>query len=240
MQSKSTETQRSARADYMRSYYRDRGAEPIKGEYFICDHCGKSCPKTGHSQKWCPLCKPEALRLYSIEKRQATGTISIGSVLQCKHCGTAAIKRHKRQFYCGPCSILSAQSELPGQKQGQIEYQKRRNKRLREENPSFAISERITAQIGQALRGRKAGRKWESIVGYGIDELMAHIERQFLKGMSWDNRADWHLDHVVPISSFTFTGPDDPEIRRAWALPNLRPLWAADNIRKSGSRTHLL
>lgn len=30
------------------------------------------------------------------------------------------------------------------------------------------------------------------------------------------------------------------KVRRAWALPNLRPLWAADNIRKGARREVLL
>ena len=69
---------------------------------------------------------------------------------------------------------------------------------------------------------------------------MTHLERQFLPGMTWGNRGEWHIDHIVPLASFTFTSPDDPEFRAAWALTNLRPLWAKDNIRKSAKRTHLI
>lgn len=231
---------RAKRAEYMRAYNRDKGAIPVKGVVIKCARCGVITEKRNRWHDWCADCTKAG----QLEKRRARnaakGTVSIGSILQCKHCGADAIKRHKRQFYCDPCMVLCEREAFPANRVRQNTYQKARNKRMYREDPSYAIGVRMTAQIGQALRGKKAGRKWESIVGYTIGELMAHIERQFLKGMTWDNRAEWHLDHVTPLTSFTFTGPDDPEVKRAWALPNLRPLWAADNIRKSGRRTHLL
>ncbi len=47
-----------------------------------------------------------------------------------------------------------------------------------------------------------------------------------------------HIDHVIPASSFDLT--KGSEVARCWALPNLRPLWAADNVRKSDRRELLL
>jgi hypothetical protein len=70
--------------------------------------------------------------------------------------------------------------------------------------------------------------------------LAAHLEKQFLKGMTWQNIGEWHVDHIVPLASFMISGPDDPALRVAWGLPNLRPLWAKDNLRKNKHRTHLL
>ena len=51
---------------------------------------------------------------------------------------------------------------------------------------------------------------------------------------------EWHIDHIVPLASFVIAGPDDPELRRAWALTNLRPLWAKDNMRKGAKVETLL
>jgi hypothetical protein len=58
--------------------------------------------------------------------------------------------------------------------------------------------------------------------------------------MSWENRSEWHIDHRRPVSSFNFLSVDDPEFLECWALSNLQPLWAADNIRKGNALTHLL
>lgn len=92
----------------------------------------------------------------------------------------------------------------------------------------------------RALGRGKAGRSWREFVPYTLDDLMAHLERQFLPGMTWANRGEWHIDHIRPLCSFKFTTPDDAEFRAAWALSNLRPLWALDNIRKNGRRDLLL
>lgn len=63
---------------------------------------------------------------------------------------------------------------------------------------------------------------------------MAHLERQFLPGMTWENRGEWHIDHIRPLCSFQFQTPDCPQFREAWALTNLQPLWAQDNLKKGG------
>ena len=114
-----------------------------------------------------------------------------------------------------------------------------RKKKL-ERDPTQRIHGRISNQILAVLGDRKKGRKAFDLVGYSHEDLRVHLERQFLKGMSWENMGEWHIDHIIPLSSFTITGPDDPELKRAWGLANLRPLWAADNIAKSDKRETLL
>lgn len=100
----------------------------------------------------------------------------------------------------------------------------------------------IGAAISHSLRGSgKAGKGWQAIVGYTTKELMAHLERQFLSGMAWDNYGrDWHVDHIIPVSSFKYKSSDDAEFKACWALTNLRPFWANDNLRKGARVLHLL
>lgn len=112
-------------------------------------------------------------------------------------------------------------------------------RRRRAERVECVLRARISSQIRYCLSTGKGGATSESLLGYSIDELRVHLERQFVKGMGWENMGVWHIDHIVPLSSFTISGPDDPELRRAWALPNLRPLWAKDNIRK-GAKIEVL
>ena len=108
----------------------------------------------------------------------------------------------------------------------------RKHNAARRLRPQERLRDAIGCQIRAALRGEKRGRGYLELVDWSVDELRTHLERQFLKGMSWGNYGKWHVDHIVPLSSFVITGPDDPELRRAWALPNLRPLWARDNESK--------
>lgn len=107
-------------------------------------------------------------------------------------------------------------------------------------SPRGVLSDRMRRMIHRALRHRKGGRSWASLVGYSYEELQRHMERQFVNGMSWANAGDWHIDHIIPLSSFSFTDESDPEFKRAWALANLRPLWGAENMSKGARIVSLL
>lgn len=85
---------------------------------------------------------------------------------------------------------------------------------------------------------RKNSRRTEALLGYTRCELVSHIERQFLKGMSWDNHGEWHIDHIIPISHFVDKGENDPAVVNC--LSNLRPIWARDNYSKNNAMEVLL
>lgn len=102
------------------------------------------------------------------------------------------------------------------------------------------LRDRITKSLHRCLRQSKNHAKTESLVGWTIADLRAHLERQFTKGMGWHNMGEWHIDHIVPVSAFTISTPDDPDVRRAWALANLRPIWAQENMNKNAKRIFLL
>lgn len=103
-------------------------------------------------------------------------------------------------------------------------------------DPQFRLSHQASKAIRGCLKsnsGSKNGQSWLSLVGYTVAELKAHLESQFLPGMSWENRGEWHVDHIRPICSFNFTSPEDIEFKQCWELSNLRPLWKADNLKKA-------
>lgn len=97
----------------------------------------------------------------------------------------------------------------------------------------------IYSRLSRAA-GRKGSAKTFDLIGYSVEALVEHIERQFTKGMSWDNYGEWHVDHIVPIASFTYETFSDPEFRAAWALTNLRPMWGKENYAKGARRLTLL
>jgi hypothetical protein len=107
-------------------------------------------------------------------------------------------------------------------------------------NPTNRLNDTMSEHIRAALAGGKAGRSWESLVGYRLEELIAHIESLFTEGMNWSNRGvskrngprRWTIDHKRPQSSFSFTTPEDPEFTECWKLSNLEPLWGPDNSHK--------
>jgi hypothetical protein len=98
----------------------------------------------------------------------------------------------------------------------------------------------MSQMVRNGLLGAKRGRKWEALVGYSIEGLMQHLERQFLPGMTWDNVGSWHVDHILPRAMFSYTSETDEDFRACWALTNLRPLWSKENIEKGAKRLFLI
>ena len=48
--------------------------------------------------------------------------------------------------------------------------------------------------------------------------------------MSWDNRDEWHIDHVIPCAIFDFADETQRKVCFHWS--NLAPYPALDNISK--------
>lgn len=113
---------------------------------------------------------------------------------------------------------------------------------------AFAAAERLRRRLLDQTRLRKRGRCGEAakairkaikgagslpkFLGYSADDLRVHLESLFSDGMTWDafHAGDIHLDHKTPLSHFDLT--DDEQVREAWSLNNLQPLWAHDNMAK--------
>ena len=90
------------------------------------------------------------------------------------------------------------------------------------------------------LGGRKTGRKTLStleLLGVtNVETVWKHLEKYFEPGMTRKNNAvdGWHVDHHISINyfkkNFNFM---DPEVqKKCFHYTNLRPLWAADNLKK--------
>lgn len=100
--------------------------------------------------------------------------------------------------------------------------------------PKGRLKNCISTGIRSSLKkGMKAGRSWEKLVGYDINKLKKHLEKQFDDNMSWDNYGSyWHIDHIIPIAAFNFEKPEDEDFRICWSLKNLRPLESKENLSK--------
>jgi hypothetical protein len=106
--------------------------------------------------------------------------------------------------------------------------------REKRKNPFFRIHRALSKQIWAFLKGKKGGRKWESLVGYTFNDLQTHLESQFAPEMSFNNYGSvWEIDHKKPLSWFEFNSDED--VKEAWALKNLQPLPLSVN-RSKGNR----
>lgn len=117
----------------------------------------------------------------------------------------------------------------------------RRMRERRLSDPCLALKERLSKRINQMVHN-KAGVAAERLVGFTSAQLKAHIERQFTRGMSWAAllRGEIHIDHIIPVAAFNIDSVHDPDFRVCWGLPNLRPMWARENMAKGSKRITLL
>jgi len=113
---------------------------------------------------------------------------------------------------------------------------KRTYERTRKANdPLYKLISNFRTAIYQVLKENnvdKNGHYFE-ILKYSPDELISHLENQFKDGMTWDNYGEWHVDHILPITSFNIQEIGDNEFMKCWSLNNLQPMWGEENIKKS-------
>jgi len=64
------------------------------------------------------------------------------------------------------------------------------------------------------------------MLGYSAIELKEHLEKQFTKGMNWNNYGDWNIDHHMPVTFF----PKGTDVKIVCALSNLKPMWATTRV----------
>ena len=104
-------------------------------------------------------------------------------------------------------------------------------KERKENDPLFKFRLNVRDLITKSIkkRGYTKNSKTKEILGIDYKSFKKHIEKQFKDGMSWDNRDDWDLDHIIPISS----GQNEEEILALNHYTNLQPLYREENLRKS-------
>ena len=132
--------------------------------------------------------------------------------------------RKRKEYY-------SSEEYKKKAKQIQKEKHYERWKRRWKEDELFAMKVRLRNLIRNSFRKqgyKKFDLNTESIVGVTYNYFKEYLESKFLEGMTWENRGEWHIDHIIPLSSAV--SKDD--LIHLCHYTNLQPLWAIDNIKK--------
>jgi hypothetical protein len=129
----------------------------------------------------------------------------------------------------------------------------KRNKQRRERrnnDPSYKLRTSLSTSIFQALKRNCGSKKSGSIINhlpYTIEKLKIHLESLFEPWMNWENHGKynkktwnendkttwtWHLDHIVAHCNFKYADMICEDFKKCWALSNLRPLSAKENVIK--------
>ncbi len=218
----------------MASFLTGLGATFSYKKMYKCKGCGKTKPRDGfYKQK----CKVNGLR----GKCKSCWT---KQTLENRKNDIEKYRKYRREYKKNNPLVKKERREWmkKDREKNPKKYRDRDRKRLPDrkkwrndfrKKPREKINHRIGNAIRVALSENKKGRRWESLVGYTLEDLIKHIEGQFRDGMSWENFDKIHIDHIKPRASFNYTKPEDPEFKECWALENLQPLWASENIKKS-------
>jgi hypothetical protein len=171
----------------------------------------------------------------------------------------------KPENYCRECSIRNANERSRKHYENNIQYYHDRNqanksknnesrKKREKKDPSLKLRNRISRSILKQLKnnnGSKNGKSITDFLPYQIEELRVHIEKQWKnpgnEWMTWDNHGSyklggekkWHIDHIITHSHFKYATMDCDEFLNCWALSNLRPLEATENIKKGNKITDI-
>jgi hypothetical protein len=128
------------------------------------------------------------------------------------------------------------EKELARNKKYRTENRKKVNEyyRLRRSSDvGFAIEGRLRCRLYSAVGLSRKSDKTMKLVGCSIDDLLIHIEGLFVDGMGWENRGEWHIDHIKPCALFDLS--KESEQMECFNYKNLQPLWAIDNLKKGVS-----
>lgn len=117
------------------------------------------------------------------------------------------------------------------------EYKKRtrtqrnlREKKKRDNNNIYRLSISVRSLIGKSVKykGSQKSKKTEEILGCTIEDFIKYIQSKFKEGMTLENYGEWHIDHIIPVSSAN----NEEELIKLNHYTNLQPLWAEENLKK--------
>jgi hypothetical protein len=136
--------------------------------------------------------------------------------------------------------------------------QRKSESKKRKNNSFFRLRKDISDIIRKVLDNNGGSKKGNSIfdyLPYTMKDLIQHIESLFSHTdnltsiekiwMTWKNRGSynkkiwndndpstwmWQLDHIIPQSDLPYTSMEDENFQKCWALSNLRPLSAKQNL----------
>lgn len=99
------------------------------------------------------------------------------------------------------------------------------------DNPAYKLRCVIRSAINRSLKNKKDGNICKYL-DYSGKELREHMESLFEDWMNWDNmginakqkKQSWYLSNIIPISEFNIVDENSEDLKKYWALENLKPV----------------
>ena len=154
------------------------------------------------------------------------------------------IKKKKSEYY----QLNKAEIAIKN-----LEYNKnnrhiRNNREKKNENPKYKLKSLVSSRISAALKSfgtSKNKNTFTKYVPYSMGELQQYLESLFEPWMNWENWGKynsktwndndfstwtWQVDHIIPRAELLYSSMEGENFKKCWALNNLRPLSAKQNI----------
>ena len=97
-------------------------------------------------------------------------------------------------------------------------------------DPNFKIRFIMKQRVRSALKNNIKSGKTIELLGLSINEFWLYLQSKFKPGMTKENYGKWHLDHIIPCSSFDLSDPKQQA--KCFHYSNIQPLWAEENLKK--------
>jgi len=214
-------------------FYKDRSKE--YGRSGWCKECGQKRYReknkkreTREGYKFCSKCGEEKPLCEFVRRKDSKD----GFKGYCKICNNLQKKQYRENNI----------EKVRAQRRKSYEANKEqiaRNRRIRyNEEPVFRLLDNLRKGLRRVVKTGSKTAALKLYLGCTPVELKQYIEKQFKKGMCWENYGfyTWHLDHIIPMS--TIKSEDDVEqIKIVCHYTNLQPLWAEENYEKGDKYT---
>lgn len=190
-----------------------------KIEKELCDFGMNNAYKSGVSNR-CKQCESERGKKYHIKNREKD--LSRGKEYYIKN-KENQLSRHKEYNIKNKEKLLSYNNEY------------KRNRKLND--PIFKLTINVRGRLYEYLKIKSIikSKKTFDIVGCSPPQLKEYLENKFTDNMSWENYGEWHIDHIIPLS----TAKTEEDLYKLCYYTNLQPLWAKDNLAKSNKLDYL-
>jgi hypothetical protein len=134
----------------------------------------------------------------------------------------------------------------------------RNNKRARaryKNDPAYRIGILVSGMIYRMMKKQGASKNGASCwkyLPYTPEQFQRHIESKFEDWMTFENQGryndktwdendpstkTWQIDHIIPQEDLPFSSMEEPNFQKLWALENIRPLSAKQNVEDGAKRT---
>jgi hypothetical protein len=218
----------------------------------LCPKCGVDKDENEYSPSqflknrgWCRFClkeytsqNKEKIAKYKTDNKSSIDTKNSEYRLNNK----TKIKDRNRVYYVN-------------NKEKIVERNQRYDALKRDSDPAFKLRKRVSNSIFKQIKISNSSKDGSSILQflpYTIQQLKEHLEKQFEPWMTWENYGTyeidkwndddpstwtWQMDHIIPHSTFKYASMDEQAFKECWALSNLRPLSAKQNVSDGNRRS---